>query len=505
MVNDEPDAALGLCERLRQFGCEVLGVAASEEEALALAQRTTPDLVLVELSAPMSEAGQDASALRAKLEAPVLQLDGQAAGLRALVESALARVRLEGEYRVLRRTADAHELAAALGTLAAGLTRELDRPLEFVIGSQQYALRELSALAELFDEVTPRRRELARELASEIESAVRDSISGIEKLRFIALEFKRLSQPPAARARSVDVRAALDAALSVAGPELAARARVVRDFGACPQVHADEVRLTTLFVNLLLNAAQAIAKGAADENQVRIVTRTSAHGGALVEVRDSGCGIPSADLGRVFEPFFTTRDPDKNAGLGLSIAHSIVSSLGGSIAVESSAGTGSTFRVLLPTVPETRTRTPPPPVTESLARPPALPPTAPLRTDTRDRVLLVDDEPILLDALTRALEGPYAIERAAGGRAALDLLRAGNEYDLLLCDLMMPGMTGMELCTAIERQFPNAARRMAFMTGGAFTPPAQEFVAAPGRRVLEKPFTNDELFAFIAACLARLV
>lgn len=123
------------------------------------------------------------------------------------------------------------------------------------------------------------------------------------------------------------------------------------------------------------------------------------------------------------------------------------------------------------------------------------------RSDLCARILFVDDEPILLDALTRALEGHYAIDRAASAQAALELLAAGNEYDLVVCDLMMPRMTGMDLFRALEQRFPSAARRTAFMTGGAFTLPAQEFIAAAGRRVLEKPFTNDELFAFIAACL----
>jgi signal transduction histidine kinase len=499
LVVDAPHAARGLAEQLRKFDCEVLGIAATEEEALALAARTPPDLVLIEVGASW-RAGEDlAEALGKQLDVPILRLAGQAPGLWATVETTLAYARLEREHRALCRRAEVHQRAVALGTLAAYLTREREPPLNFVIGSQQYALRELDALSELFDAVSADRRELARELAEEIGSALRDSISGVERLRASALEFGRLSQPRASRTRSLDVRTALDTALALTGAELAARARVVRDFGACPLVVADEVSLAALFVNLLSNAAHAIAQGAIDENQVRIVTRTSAYGGALIEVRDSGCGIPASDLRRIFEPFFTTGDPETSAGLGLSIVLDIVTSLGGSLVVDSKAGAGSTFRVLLPAAPEARMPGAPLAYTRAL-EPKASPP---LRPDTRERVLLIDDEPILLDALARALEGPYAVTRAVGGRAALELLSAGKEYDLLLCDLMMPGMTGVDLCLVIEQQFPSAARRMAFMTGGAFTLPAQQFISAPGRCVLEKPFTNDELFAFIAKCLAR--
>jgi CheY-like chemotaxis protein len=121
--------------------------------------------------------------------------------------------------------------------------------------------------------------------------------------------------------------------------------------------------------------------------------------------------------------------------------------------------------------------------------------------DQRARLLFIDDERILLDALCRALEGHYLVERATSARAALELLSAGKEYDLLICDLMMPSMTGMDLFRALEDCFPQAATRMAFMTGGAFTSAAQEFIGTRGRKVLEKPFTNDELFAFLENCL----
>lgn len=495
VVDDEPSAAREIAEQLRAFGCEVLGIATTSQQALEFATRAVPDLVLLEQRVSAGDGATASAALRERLGVPVVQISGQAPELRSAIESALERARLEHHLRSLQRKAEATERSAALGTLAAGLARKLESPLDFVIGNQQYAQRELGALREFLDGLTPKRRALAVELVSEIESALRDSISGVEKLRSVVVQLKRLGQPLASEPRLLDVRHLLDAALAITGAELAARARVVREFRVCPKVYADEVRLITVFVNLLKNAAQSIEIGALDSHEIRIVTSTSSQGGALIEVRDTGSGVATPALSRIFEPFFTTRNPEACPGLGLSIAHGIVSGLGGSIEVDSHVEAGSTFRVLLPSVAEPHS-TP-----AASARPTT--PTRPRRADAEARLLFVDDEPILLDALLRALEGNYAVDRASGGHAALELLAAGNEYDLLVCDLMMPGMTGMDLFNALEARFPRSARRMAFMTGGAFTLPAQEFIGVAGRRVLEKPFTNDELFAFIAACLKQ--
>ncbi|HYO94631.1 MAG TPA: ATP-binding protein, partial [Polyangiaceae bacterium] len=270
--------------------------------------------------------------------------------------------------------------------------------------------------------------------------------------------------------------------------ELTPRARLVREFGECPEVLADDTRITQVFVNLLVNAAHAIAPGRSESNEVRVVTGTFTDGTAYVEIRDTGCGIPKNVIPRVFEPFFTTRALETGTGLGLSVSHGIVQSLRGSIEVESTVGAGSTFRVVLPAADGTKSV--PPLQKNSSLRPPAL---------NTTRVLLIDDERILLESLARTLEERYAVTTSTSARSALTLLENGESFDLIISDLMMPGMTGMEFYRELERRFPQQSARTVFMTGGAFTPGAQQFLSEVRRRLLEKPFSNSQLLSFIAA------
>jgi len=121
----------------------------------------------------------------------------------------------------------------------------------------------------------------------------------------------------------VDVERALDVAAATADHEIRLRARLVKEYGAVQRALASEGRLTQVFVNLLVNAAQAIPDGEANDNEIRITTREES-GRVVVEIRDTGTGIAPEDLPRIFEPFFTTKAKGVGTGLGLSISHTIV-------------------------------------------------------------------------------------------------------------------------------------------------------------------------------------
>lgn len=391
------------------------------------------------------------------------------------------------EKRQFKRQAELNDRLASLGTLAAGVAHEVNNPLSYIIGNQLFAQGELAEIEPLLASVDPEVARAIREKLESVTAALRDASSGAERVRSITSELKMLGRPNPQRHRTLHLTALLDGALKMTATRLNERARVVREFGECPPVRGDEVRLTQVFVNLLLNAAHAIPAGQSDANEIRIVTRTSARGGAEIEIRDTGSGISKELIPRIFEPFFTTRGLETGTGLGLSISHGIVSSLGGSIEVESRVGVGSAFRVLLPAARGVSSFPPPPP--------------RPSVVDGRPRLLLVDDERILLDALARALESRYDVDRASSGAAAIALFERGRQYDLIVCDLMMPNMTGMELFRTMEARFPECALRTVFMTGGAFAQGAQEFLSATRRRMLEKPFTNEQLFDFVRGCL----
>lgn len=392
------------------------------------------------------------------------------------------------EQRRLRQQLELNDRLAALGTMAAGVAHEVNNPLSFILGNQQYAITELSSLLAELSGLPEALREALEGRVHEISAALADAQSGAERVRRIVSELGRLARPGVERQDRIDLRKCLDAAIAMTLRELTPRARLVREFGECPEVLADDTRITQVFVNLLVNAAHAIAPGRSESNEVRVVTGTFTGGKAYVEIRDTGCGIPKNVIPRVFEPFFTTRALETGTGLGLSVSHGIVQSLRGSIEVESTVGRGSTFRVVLPAADSTKSV--PPLQGHSSVRPPAM--------DTI-RVLLIDDERILLESLARTLEERYAVTTSTSARGALTLLENGECFDLIISDLMMPGMTGMEFYRELEQRFPEQSARTVFMTGGAFTPGAQQFLSEVRRRLLEKPFSNSQLLSFIAA------
>jgi CheY-like chemotaxis protein len=251
-------------------------------------------------------------------------------------------------------------------------------------------------------------------------------------------------------------------------------------------VLGNESRLGQVFLNLVLNAAQAIPEGAPEKHQVTLTLRPQEDAWVVVEVTDTGCGIPTGNLPHLFEPFFTTKPVGMGTGLGLSVCHGIVTGLGGRLEVESQPGRGSTFRVLLPVARQAEA--PRDSAVKTAPPPPALQPR---------RVLVVDDEPEVLEALARLIGPPHSVEKAGSGTRALELLAEDSNYDVIFCDLMMPGLTGMDLHEGIEKKHPELLERVIFMTAGCFTRRAAEFLERMGPRRLEKPFSPEAVRGFL--------
>jgi CheY-like chemotaxis protein len=272
--------------------------------------------------------------------------------------------------------------------------------------------------------------------------------------------------------------------------EIQHRARLVTELADVPPVFGSEHRIEQVFLNLLVNAVQALPDDRPD-NEIRVTLRADATGAVVVEVADNGPGISDDIRARIFDPFFTTKRVGLGLGLGLSICHGIVTAHGGTIAVDSTLDAGSIFRVILPAMARhaSSTATPAPPVKEPILEAPLV----------RLRVLVIDDEPALCAMIVRVLEDECDVHVAVNGREALDrLVHATTPYDVILCDLMMPDMTGMDLFAEVARRYPGLEDRFVLMTGGAFTPRATAFLAQIGNRRLEKPFDGKTLRAAIA-------
>jgi PAS domain S-box-containing protein len=367
---------------------------------------------------------------------------------------------------------------SSMGTLTAGVAHEINNPLSYVMANLGLLIEDLPRI------VADQGEQRAREI-SQILDDMRD---GTERVRRIVRDLKVFSRPDPTPNGPVDVRRVIEFAINMAWNEIRHRARLTKDYGNVPLVQANETELGQVFLNLLVNAAQAIREGDVDRNEIRITTTPGPGDAVTVEFRDTGCGIPASLVSRIFDPFFTTKPIGMGTGLGLSVCHGIVAKLGGQIHVESEVGRGSSFRVVLRrATAEVRTS----------ARPATRPPS----DHPRSSVLIVDDEPLVAHGIRRMVERDHNAHVCTSGQEALRAIAEGPGFDVILCDLMMPVMTGMDLHEELTRIDPGLAEKVIFMSGGAFTPRAREFLDRVPNQRFEKPIDFGTLRAGIRALL----
>ncbi|WP_338870705.1 sensor histidine kinase [Myxococcus stipitatus] len=226
----------------------------------------------------------------------------------------------------------------ALGRIAAGVGHEINNPLAFILSNLEYIHQELQ-----------QKEELSEQERQEVLEALAETRDGAERIRLIVRDLQTLSRSEDVGSGPSDVGAVVRTAAKMAMHELRHRARLVVECDGVPPVQGNGARLGQVFLNLLLNAAQAIVPGQVEVNEVRVVASEAMPGRVVaVEVRDTGCGISPEHRERIFDPFFTTKPLGVGTGLGLAVCHGIVTSLGGTLTVESAPGQGSTFRVTLP-------------------------------------------------------------------------------------------------------------------------------------------------------------
>ena len=399
---------------------------------------------------------KDGTVLVTEVQSMPIEWDGHKA-LLGVARDVTARKEMEAR---LARS----ERLAALGTLLAGIVHELNNPLAYTLLGIDQALAQMERLP--FSPELGALGELLREVRG-----------GTQRVAAIVGQLRSTSQPDATDRDAIDLRAVIETALRVAGNEIRHRARLITELAEVPRISGSASRLEQVFLNLLVNAAQSFVAAGAD-NEIRLRLQAGPNDTVVVEVIDNGAGIPAEVLPRIFDPFFTTKAVGVGMGLGLSICHNIVTAHGGTLDVHSAPGQGTRFRVTLPVRP-----------TAATARPPADAAAPAAMSPRRRRVLIVDDEAPLAAMLGRMLEDDFELEIASSAQKALELLRAGAApFDIVLCDLMMPQMNGMDFYRTVSGSLPALADRFIFMTGGAFTPWAAEFLASSRRPCLEKPF-----------------
>jgi len=350
-----------------------------------------------------------------------------------------------------------------IGQIAAGVAHEINNPLSWMID----ALDEAASRPDAVDRI-------------------REARDGADRIRHVVRELTLFTRDPARSDATTEIGEVIHSAvhLSRRTMEASARVRLVAPSQEI-WVTGSAPKLGQVLLNLLLNAGAAM--GTAQRGEV-VVAWAAEGDRCRLTVSDDGRGMSSEVIDHAFDPFFTTRAASGGTGLGLPMCRNILTDLGGSIALDSAVGRGTTVTVLLPRAqPEER------PADELPA----------MLSGSRCRVLVVDDQHMVARALARRLRKlGHHVEQLDDGREALEALQRRPSPDVVLCDLMMPDFGGQELHARLLELHPEVAGRMVFMTGGAFTDEARAFLEALDTPWLVKPFDDDELVRALAAVVA---
>jgi two-component system NtrC family sensor kinase len=364
------------------------------------------------------------------------------------------------------------EKLAAMSSLVAGVAHELNNPLAAIMMQ-----------ADLLREDTPDGplAERATEINASAERCVRIVRNFLAFVRQTAPERVRVNLNEVIR----DAMELLAYTLHVDNIEVSEN--LAADL---PLLWADAQQLHQVVVNLVSNAQHALREVPGPRRVTLTTWFDAAHQQVVCEVADTGPGIPPPIQERIFEPFFTTKPPGVGTGLGLPLCQGIIASHDGILSVDSQAGAGAVFRVVLPAgavaVPESH-------VPEADAT----------LTVASKKLLIVDDEAATAKALVTLLRRDgHTVDTAANGRQALEKLRL-HSYDLILCDLRMPDLDGPGLYHVLEHEQPQVCQRFIFLTGDVLSPDARAFLDARSAPYLAKPLRAAELRRAVRHTLQR--
>ncbi len=409
------------------------------------------------------------------------------------------------EKKKLQATLAQSDRLASMGMLAAGVAHEINNPLAFVLYHLQTLSKDIPVLEQQMqqcrDELHSRLQLDAPKLGLEnglsagfssldfekINKRVREALEGTRRIQEIAGALSTFSRVERRQLTPVDVHYTIECAANMAFNEIKYRARFVKDFGEIPKVPAGEGSLSQVFLNLLINAVHAIDEGRVDENEIRVKTRQEADD-VCIQVSDTGKGISPKNLERIFDPFFTTKSIGEGSGLGLTISRNIIAGYGGRIDVSSTEGEGTCFTIRIPIRP-------------NQAGQAVIDNSTPLVSTTGGRILIIDDEVGILEALADTLDD-HEVMTASSAKKGMALANSHRNFDLVLCDLMMPEMSGMSFHQWLSTAHPALAGRLVFITGGAFTPKARDYLSKVENLCIHKPFDLERLPFQVAELIA---
>lgn len=362
VVDDEPTVLLFLKKAVESCGLSAI-TASSIAEAQVVIRANDFDCALVDKNLPDGDGLELLSLIRAeKPEADVIVITGYVNSQSAIaalrlgavdylskpldvdtlehrLKQVIERRRMKEERSQLQAMLVHADRLSSLGTMAAGVVHELNNPLAFVTSNLSFLDEELAELMTIVPEPMAKRLSVCRDTA-------RDAGTGAKRLGTIVKDLRVFSRKDEAEKEVVSLESCLDASASVAWPAVKGKARVEKRYAPTLPVLASALRLEQVFLNLIVNAAQAIGGGTNDG----LITLTTSTSGAdsVVEIADNGPGMTPEVQQRLFEPFFTTKPRGEGTGLGLSVCHGIISAAGGRIEVRSQVAAGAVFRLIFP-------------------------------------------------------------------------------------------------------------------------------------------------------------
>jgi len=378
-------------------------------------------------------------------------------------ESAIVVLRDITEEVAMKKELLKAEKLSTLASMAASVTHELNNPLTTIMGMSEYLLQE---------ELPPHLRDILEKI---YEAAKRS--------KKIVTNLLQFAYPKSTELSSVDLNDIVNAVYELRRYEFKNNnvALIPETHSQPVRVKGDAIQLEQLLINLVNNAMEAIVMDGRSSGKVWIRTYPEKNCGIL-EVEDNGPGIPRSIMDRIFDPFFTTKPVGKGTGLGLSIVYKIVKDHNGKIKVHSIPGKGTKFTVSIPLMREE--------VKEKKGR------MEDVALSGR-KILVIDDEEGIRMTLKMILEKLGCQVSTAGDVGEGMLLLDKDKYDLILCDIKMPGISGIEFYDIILQRYPEYTRKIVFLTGDVVSAETKKFLERTRRPTLKKPFSIQELKEFI--------
>lgn len=388
----------------------------------------------------------------------------------------LAFVRDVTERKRMQQDLVRADRLAVVGTMAAAVAHEINNPMTYLLLALHRVERELEG-----DPDSAR--------VSRMRGYLRDARDGADRVSTIVRALPTFSRDDDSAVGPVDLVQIVERAIVMAEHALRYRARLIRNYApALPTVEAISGRVEQVVGNLLLNAIDALVADDFARNEICVEIRVQ--DGVRFTVRDNRRGLGPPDSEAAFDPLHAADRAGDGPRLGLAVCKWIVEDMNGRIEVSTPIGGGSEVSVTLP----------------ASTGIPVLAPVEPAQptvmTRPRHRILVIDDEPLIRTAIAMALSDQHVVVEADRGEVALELIGDGA-FDVILCDLMMPGLGGCELHGRIKTRHPGLERRIVFVTGGTFVAKVREFLDSVDNLKLFKPFTLDQVSAIVVDAARR--